>query len=1323
MKKRARSEWFYRAHAILLAVLCVGLLMMPHEANAEETTDQATLRGYGKVAVSFSDGAVQLLCEDAGKANVVYSKLTADLHADGTQAPKTEILNIGNKQVPVYALANGTFGMLAVDGSSVAIFAAATKDELVKTVTAQMKSRALTFPENATHPMYLDFYDNKALKFYVKPMATFLNFGIESHWEFINRLGLGGLLSQGFSFSHIPAEGVEPFSVYDFELANAKKNDGLLVLCPEVGGPLPLWMYNKNPNNVAKIQDSTLFVGWSVGTVAATFEQYGDRVVAEDSPVLALLKKMILRYRDHQNLGGWQFYRGQPIGDVLGVVMDGCLWDASENAQIALHEWLDKKYSLRQLGERWFHDPDYYSSWEEVCPPQMMDFLGGNYDRDRLLLSSKPCQWRKTPKDAYEQPPADEGAWVDVAFPPSDRMDFLDSGSGYYKIILDNKEWLKDHAAQTLYLKATVSCYDSHRLIVWINGKKVETNRAYSAGVKQIGATIPAGTLHVDGANTLIIQTPDGRSDGRLAGPVSISTLPAMNYPYLDPALNAMYIDLSEFQWDMAALRTDEMIRYARQYDADRPITISGGALPIWSRLFPMFGRNGVGYQSTSTDGFYYPCAPDLADAYGMYFTAEPSQDIADVNKFDRMFGTVFYNGASSTAIFMDVEQYIRFDKQTGHVTKRAPLLKLLGKYLLDQADIAILTSTPAHMLGTPAPWLWNIARGEIQSEHFNCRMISEKELLSGKAVPYKIIIDGGSDVMTEKTVEALRHFVELGGTYIAMPVTGRHTPLEQNAYPVVPLTGFKAGSFNKNGKIRWDENPAMYPFWSDAEFDGCGKAVDWKKNVVTFAGSGLTPEVFGVKTLARWEDGSAAVGLRELGKGKVITLGSSFWRDGADINGKWLPSGKNELLEKLLTGAGAQRQADAGSSKIWIRKAVSKNGLEDWLIAANIAERDPFVVTTDLSIKLDYVPQIVKDAVTGKSLPFTVAENGLVTIAAVTFEKYETRIISFVRPVLLTDAMKTWWHEKAKFWSMIPQPELPQPKEVSGENLACDQWRFLADTTDTVSKDDAWVADGFDDKGWKTMASGSWKLLDPELKDYEGTGLYRMTFFCPPQWDARNVLLNFDDPMKKDNHVAFYINGKKVAYEKPNYHNELTGIKNYDVTDLVDKTGPNVLAVKVDGKNHFTGISMPLWLSGQKRFTQSITLNGQWECVKKDYVTVSPVTLPGNAHGRYIRRTFQVPAEWAGKTVFLRFNSGANRCGSVLVNEKSKAMDYGYSPFPLMAELNVTTLIKPGLENKIELWPRHSIPQNWRGIAYGWPSEATVDFADIEIGYSDNDE
>jgi len=1303
----------------MLSYICCLLTAVIMSGAMAETMQ---LRGLGMVDADFGPLVTQFRCESQQKAEWLYSKLRKDLLYSAMKSPQAETMKIDGRELPIWQFANGGSGTLGIDGTTVVVLSGEDRAGLEKIVREEMAKRKLMFPSGAEHPKYLDYYDFNAFRFYTQAMDSTMNEGLDKHWPFVKKLGLGGMSVQSPSLSESTAPGVISFIKVDYEMDDAKRHDGFVVLGPSMGGQLPLWMYNRNPGKTAKVQNSTLFSGWSHGTHAATFEA-DSPWQPEESPILAMQKLVMEHYKDHPSLGGWHMNRGQPVSDMIGILMDGCLWDASPGVAASMREWLRSRYTLGQLGRRWFNDEKHYKSWDEVLPVQLMDLVGGSYEDNRMLLSDKVWEWRKATKTEQGKQPdsTNRTPWVKVEMPPSQRAAFVDSGSGYYRLHFSAPEYLKKRADRKLYLKAALYQYDNNKLNVWVNQKQLVTQPHYSSGVKQVGIEIPAGMLSADRENEIVIQTPDGRSDGRLHGPISLSEHPAENYPYAASTVNAKYVDSLEFQLFAILRRIEEMIRYGRQIDPDRPFVISCGWWPSLARLAPMASRYGVGTQYTACEGFYNAQYPRLAADYGFYFSAEPSGAVLNAELLDRMLGLMLYEGSSSFDMFHNAEQYIRFDRETGALTKRAPMLKLVGKYLPEKPKMAIFwTSSP---LASETQFLWNLGRGELQSAHFSAAYISEEGLAEGHGKSYPLLIDVGNDILSENAIVELRRYVEAGGTYVVLPPTGRHSDLKKDAQPIAALSGFRVIASGMQGRIRFEDDPVLFRNWKGQEFNGNGSAFDWKGvPVASRSGVELKPVAADAQIVARWESGSVALGVRKVGKGKVITIGTTFWRNGRDVNGKWLPEARNDIFAQFMRELGAEKTADADSEKIWVCNAITKNGLEDWMLATNIAETAPFDIKTDLYYQLDFAPKEIIDLTSGKPVEFKNDGKNRITLAGIQFTKYQTRIFAAARPQPLAVTVKDWWQEKTTYWHAAPQEKLPMPKAMSKETIVIENWKFAADSTGSISGNDAWQQRDYIDSAWKNMPSGSWKLLDPQLDKYEGVGLYRTEFQLPDNWQGRTVTLNFKEPVACDR-AEFFINGVAVTrYDINRYYRELNGTLVFDITRQIQRTGKNVLAVKVEGGKGLSGICNPVWIAAEIDLQPSINLNGKWECVKKNLVSFQTVELPGAAFGRYLCRDFEVPAEWAGKAIYVRVETNGAWCGAIMINGRAKGKDYSFCPLDSMTELNVSEFIKPGQKNTIELWHRYTIPVNWRGLPWNWPSEAMLTVNNVVIGCKTED-
>ena len=148
---------------------------------------------------------------------------------------------------------------------------------------------------------------------------------------------------------------------------------------------------------------------------------------------------------------------------------------------------------------------------------------------------------------------------------------------------------------------------------------------------------------------------------------------------------------------------------------------------------------------------------------------------------------------------------------------------------------------------------------------------------------------------------------MEQGGTYVALQETGRHTMTEKDAWPIESLTGFHVKQIRPmGGFVSILPDQPMFTKLAGQNFENEGKSIDYSGYNFADKCIALEPVAPGTQALARYRDGAIAIGMRTLGKGRVIVLGSPFWRDSYDRAGMWWPGdGQNAFLQDLLTGLG----------------------------------------------------------------------------------------------------------------------------------------------------------------------------------------------------------------------------------------------------------------------------------------------------------------------------------------------------------------------------------------------------------------------------------
>ena len=316
-------------------------------------------------------------------------------------------------------------------------------------------------------------------------------------------------------------------------------------------------------------------------------------------------------------------------------------------------------------------------------------------------------------------------------------------------------------------------------------------------------------------------------------------------------------------------------------------------------------------------------------------------------------------------------------------------------------------------------------------------------------------------------------------------------------------------------------------------------------------------------------------------------------------------------------------------------------------------------------------------------------------SIKGVHFDPYQVKVFA-VRRGTLAGGLPVWWDEKLTHWKRTPaqmeaqEMTLPKPGGTVGEAvIPLEKWRFQTDPDHGIAKG-AWTAVSFDDSTWNVREAGPWNFFDSALKDYHGTGLYRIKFTVPPEWKDQRILLclyDFDLPIVYDM-GNFFINGTKVASYKAHGWSQTY---NYDVTAQVHP-GENELALEAIGGPKLGGLGGSVWIESRAPFTSSIDLTGTWQAVKSDWLTKVDAPVPGTSRAKYLTREVEIPADWKGRTVFVDWETKSQWVGCVVINGKPLCYNAFAHPFGLITRLNVTQYLKPGETNRIEIWPYHTM-------------------------------
>ncbi len=537
--------------------------------------------------------------------------------------------------------------------------------------------------------------------------------------------------------------------------------------------------------------------------------------------------------------------------------------------------------------------------------------------------------------------------------------------------------------------------------------------------------------------------------------------------------------------------------RFARERLPDIPLMFTPGSWAGFSDQFLGLKRE-VGIASihnTGSEVSFNPWWAGIGYVWGAYMSSEESATVSEPQRLDRELAWMLLNGHGHHNFYYDAVHGMRIEQQTGWFTKNARLLELFAKANWKKPSIAILHAAGNERYFPYSTTLdeFDIGQQALPAAHFGNVYLTEAELKAGLANEYPVVFDAGTPVMNDELLAAIEKYVRNGGTFVAVQSTGRNAPLDADAWPISKLSGLKVLGERENTKLTIPAGNPLLKRMDGMTFEGSGLAFD-SANVV--------PK----NVIARWANGNIAAAARPLGRGRIVMLGSSFWHSTSDrtADGVTLASSiQATFLNDLFAGAGITKDVDIDGEEIWLRRFVTKNGLQDWFMAYNAGRGSATNLT--LTFSLAQKPLRVLDMVTGRALNFTF-ENGMVRVPNLDIEANQIRIFGVERGDFL-GAVQHWFSEKQRYESRptpTAKPEiLPVPPS---RDVVFDTFQFRQ-ATSAVTSDLAWLTEPTDGAAWKKVGCGFWDEMGYSAK---GIGLYRQTFRAPESWKNHRVLLAF---------------------------------------------------------------------------------------------------------------------------------------------------------------------------------------------------------------------
>ncbi|HEY3320393.1 MAG TPA: beta-galactosidase trimerization domain-containing protein [Planctomycetota bacterium] len=1263
----------YASRIAIVLTACV-LTSAARSAQEEMELPEVELRGYGAVSAKFTrlganGSQLRIHCASDEKAKLVHAKYLSDLHAlldvkdaklsvEGIELPVVDVPQQG--QVAAFRSGKQVFIVSGADAAALA--------NVVETLKGKLEGADLA--PSANVPMYLDSWDKYGFRFYYWPFqmpqpkagekrGEWRDYNVLGEFDFAQNNNHAGLICWMNEERCDFAEGMTNQPLWDWAArASAKRNLPFIVnSCTSDC----TWLLNRYRNETQMRAPDYCGGYYTAGdSFHAGFGHLSWCAGAGLDASLAVMQKSWREYAARDNV--IEFL--EPHGEIRHGEHDS-LTEYGPLADKSYRVWLKQQYGeAKAVSRRWYGDEAKVRSWEDVRVPELANFLG--FDSDAVSLSGA---WRvqreevapasvpagrdagpTAPEDWYLPSFKDE-TWPTINAPNSDIAMFLGRRPTVFRRHFSvDAAWKDKHPRVWLYV------WDLNRgkkvpMPLYLNGKKV--GQSTIENIRHWTAVEVTSAL-TTGENMLAFRLPEGFIGYR----VYLSGHEPVQYPYLGDGKNAQWADFVRWQaWTrMDCVRRG--LEGIRQVDPNRSV-ICMAPDAYYAGLKRMNEDYGGHFHNTGyMAGWWADPLPMLMRSSDMPFSSEPGGPAPNLSEFKMFMGNWMTEGVNAIHYFIHIGDVYWNDEIRPYFTEMQPVINAIGKIHVPKADVAMLLSDDVENL-TGYPWERG-GNGTLPSgyvphqinvalhKEFHMDALTTDDFARGNANPYRMVVDTNTCVMDEKQVSDIEAWVRQGGVFVTTTETGRHTPEKADAWPISRLTGYKVASVMRHPKSqKFGFVPEQNVFKPEA----------WDAGQLTRNGLTLEKTDPACVDLAKWADGSTAVGMRKIGKGAVIHIGFYF---------NYNPLAQRQIMEWLKL---KRLPALCDNKSIFTTHMISNNGLYDVWVLWN-QDRSK-TVTADFVFRDGLKPTACFDLKTKQ--PVALVDG--VRIADLTFQPFDMRVFLTPRQAIATAGLdwlnlqRGWWRGTKKPAKEL-QPYVPQ--------FACDltdDWKMKplaeADKADTAPM----AAVAFDDASWKTARLETW--LVPDEADTH-RAFFRKKVKVPEAWKSGEIELWMQnwtrDPVRGK--LKVWLDGEALTFQG-------SSISALTLTEKLTPGSTHVLAAEIFSEGQVAGFIGHAWLAYLPKPAASQELSGTWATTKDGLSWTGTTTLPGPWDFSMARRTVAVDRAQANRTVMLRFEVD-QPCGiyGALINGRwIMKLHHDVGP---RTYLNVTPWIRFGEENEI---------------------------------------
>ncbi len=943
--------------------------------------------------------------------------------------------------------------------------------------------------------------------------------------------------------------------------------------------------------------------------------------------------------------------------------------------------------SLSALGQSWYGDANRFSSWEEVHFPRERDFYGWKDGASQSLEGTwrlRAASRATGEQEQVYQPDFDDSHWMPFRQPGSQYLANergSDRKGGWMRFSFTPDAALL-RAAQTgtpVYLTVCPFNFAPYTdpSAAWLNGEKLGE---MSLGHAQEWAQYDVSKLlQPNQANVLTVYAPNAH----IGGPTFLTLNKTEPFPTHDVGLNNRLYDVREWVADCVARANFRYLEYVRGIDSERPVKLMAFDSMI-DDMMPYVQEEGAYPHCTGESAFFRPWFKRYGYLRGIPDSSEPSQSPGNLANTKSLFFCMTMEGMNAHDMFIHLHSITGVPEIKAWYEQNVEYYKLMGRFNLKKPDIAISRSLRVDRVspqGADTAYENDPGRGDFQAAHDSWVYCSERDIRDHLVDGYKVIFDSNFHTLNPEDVDALDAWVKNGGTLVLNSRSGRNTYQEPLSWPIEKITGCTETVRPQGGTVKFEDAPAILQSYAGKSFPNQDNLYDWQKIHYFTDCVSLTPQVPGVAVIARYDDGQAAITVRDLGKGKVIVLGTNFYRDSHDDHGYFAGSHEQTLFfQELFKDLGVSPVIESSQDELWSERFIANNGTTEMLILGN---KDSSVPLQNASAVWDlgFAPKRVFDPVTGADLPVKI-DGTRVILDGLNIPPHEMRYYAVERIDWdAAAAVRHWLDRQHDLWRAVPAglptpPLDPKwPARVIGQ-LSAKSFGSEAEARQALAPDLQ------TDDSWKAVLPGDWSSAG--LPTGPGNwAVYRKTIAIDPAWfdglrGVQPILNKFYADSTREvaaNGITIFRNGKPEDPQKV-----LAALH----------PGKNLLtflaASNSDGNGGFSGDFVLLRIPAANG--ESVDISQGWTIYANETDSYR-TDFPAAGTWLLARKSIWIPRQYQNDNVWIEVDSSDPRHASAVATNgryRYASISYGarFRIEPLL--LNITPDIRFGQENEIDL-------------------------------------